>query len=59
MFEFHGWIVLRYHAHDTNDILQDKAYSAFNSYLKDVDNRRIIKYKTKKRARLLDNHWIT
>jgi hypothetical protein len=37
MFEFHGWIVLRYHTHDTNETLQDIAYSAFTNYLKDVD----------------------
>lgn len=41
MFEFHGWIVLRYHTHDTNETLQDKAYSAFNTFLKDVDTEGI------------------
>ncbi|CAN7742779.1 Imm7 family immunity protein [Paenibacillus sp. LjRoot56] len=37
MFEFHGWIVLRYHTHDTSEVLQDEAYSKFMNYLKVVD----------------------
>ncbi|GBG10436.1 MULTISPECIES: Imm7 family immunity protein [Paenibacillus] len=37
MFEFHGWVVLRYHTHDTNETFQDKSYSDFINYLKDVD----------------------
>ncbi|NOU74272.1 hypothetical protein GC098_23230 [Paenibacillus sp. LMG 31458] len=38
MFEFHGWIVLRYHTHDTSEDLQDKAYTKFVNYLKVVDS---------------------
>ncbi|TLS51716.1 hypothetical protein FE782_14590 [Paenibacillus antri] len=41
MFEFHGWIVLRYHTHDTNELLQDKAYKNFINYLKDADTERL------------------
>ncbi|NOU92934.1 hypothetical protein GC093_06755 [Paenibacillus sp. LMG 31456] len=41
MFEFHGWIVLRYHTHDTNEYLQDQAYSRFINYLKDIDTEEL------------------
>lgn len=37
MFEFHGWIVLRYHTHDTNEFLQNQAYNKFVNYLKEID----------------------
>jgi hypothetical protein len=37
MYEFHGWIVLRYHTHDTNELLQDEAYNKFTKYLEEVD----------------------
>jgi hypothetical protein len=37
MYEFHGWIVLRYHTHDTNELLQDEACNKFTKYLEEVD----------------------
>ncbi|MDQ6420473.1 Imm7 family immunity protein [Paenibacillus sp. LHD-117] len=54
MFEFHGWIVLRYHTHDTNEILQDKAYNKFINYLKVADTEGI---STVKRRNGL-NSWV-
>ncbi|RKN84344.1 Imm7 family immunity protein [Paenibacillus ginsengarvi] len=41
MFEFYGWIVLRYHTHDTNEFLQDQAYNRFINYLKDIDTEEL------------------
>lgn len=33
MFEFHGWINLRYHTHDTNEDLQAQAFEEFKNYI--------------------------
>ncbi|MGG1516177.1 Imm7 family immunity protein [Paenibacillus oryzisoli] len=41
MYEFHGWIVLRYHTHDTNELLEDEAYNNFLNYLEEVDGEKI------------------
>ncbi|WP_338542495.1 Imm7 family immunity protein [Paenibacillus tundrae] len=38
MYEFHGWVVLRYHTHDTNERLQDEAVERFIQYIKEVDS---------------------
>lgn len=56
MFEFHGWIVLRYHTQDINETLQDKAYSKFIDYLKDVDTEKLSNIK---RRNGLDSWTIT
>ncbi|NOU98798.1 hypothetical protein GC097_02025 [Paenibacillus sp. LMG 31457] len=41
MYEFHGWIVLRYHTHDTNELLEDEAYNKFMKYIEEVDSEKI------------------
>jgi len=37
VYEFHGWAVLRYHTHDTDIRLQDKAFNDFKQYINDAD----------------------
>jgi len=45
MYEFHGWAVLRYHTHDTNEQLQEEALLQFEQYIEETDrmNLSIIK----------------
>lgn len=33
MYEFHGWAVLNYHTHDTNESLQDELMNHFAEML--------------------------
>ncbi len=37
MFEFHGWAVVRYHAHDTDDVLQEQCWRALEQRTRLVD----------------------
>jgi len=46
MFEFHGWAVLRYHTHDTDEMLQDKAVNNFKKYIADNDPMKLSMTKT-------------
>jgi len=41
MYEFHGWAVLRYHTHDTDEQLQDKAFNKFTKYIAEIDNMKL------------------
>jgi len=35
MYQYHGWISIRYHTHDTNQELQDKCFSAIKELAKE------------------------
>ncbi|HEX2944949.1 MAG TPA: Imm7 family immunity protein [Clostridia bacterium] len=36
MYEVHGWAALRYHTHDTDQVLRDEAFSRFVKYMEGI-----------------------
>jgi hypothetical protein len=38
VYEFHGWVVLRYHSHDSNEKLQNEAFAKFLDYIEVIDS---------------------
>jgi Immunity protein 7 len=41
MFEFHGWVVIRYHTHDTDLKLQNNCWKNLEKYINEVNKPRI------------------
>lgn len=38
MFEFHGWVSVSYHTHDTDTFKQDACWDALTAYVSDMPN---------------------
>jgi len=41
MYEFNGWVVLRYHTHDTQQELQEESIKGFINYIQEIDTENV------------------